>query len=448
MNSCHQPASLRLNCLWWLHPACAGAALLGALACLTYLTPESTYRGLWSVPKFFDLDDLLRCALLVGSLVFGSCVGSWIPPLRATSCDWKDAIPWHLVRMLFYAGFTLCILGYASWFAIGVSRGVNLSALLAVLKAEGPAMYEIRDYFAKAPGLTTMTQFGIAVVVLGVMLGTAHGWRRIRWMLILLLSLALIRALFLSERLALLELLIPGGILYLNLRRLRFVGRRDRLAPLLFLVPLVAPLFVYLFFMVFEYFRSWAAYYATASHMSLPEFALLRLAGYYVTAFNNGALLVQDIEGPLPLPYFSLEWLWKFPVLKDALDYEQLAQVPIVSMVAKLFATSANPEFNNPCGLILPHLDFGFAGAVFFYLSAGLIIGGLYSLFRKGHVLGLAYYPVFFIGILELPRVLYWPSSRVFPTWILLLPILFAGLRSLWTAAFPAAASPKVRPST
>ncbi|MBI5394535.1 MAG: oligosaccharide repeat unit polymerase [Verrucomicrobia bacterium] len=423
-----------MNILWWLHPACVAGALLASVTCLTYLTPESSFRALWEVPKCFYMDDLLRCLLLTGALVFGSCVGSWLPPLAAKPVDWRDAVPWNLVRMLFQVGLVLCLAGYAIWFAIGVTRGVTPAALLAVLKAEGTGMYEIREYFGKAPGLTTMTQFGMGVVVLGIMLGAAQGWRHIRWKIALLLLLTTVRALFLSERLALLELLIPCGILYLNLRHIRLGERRDRMGPLLFLVPLAAPLFVYLFFMAFEYFRSWAAYYAAASNLSLAEFALLRLAGYYITAINNGALLVQDLESPLPLPYFSLEWLWKFPVLKDFLDYEKLSQVPIISMEVKLVATSANPEFNNPCGLILPQLDFGFPGALVFYLWLGLIMGGLYRLFRQGHVLGLAYYPIFFVGILELPRVLYWPSSRVFPTWILLLPIFVAGLRSLWPA--------------
>jgi len=439
--------TLRVNNLWWLHPGCVAAMLLVATTCLTYVTPDSAFRALWDMPKCFELEDLLRTLLLTAALVFGACIGSWLPLLPRKLAEWEEAVPWNMVRLLFNAGFCLCLVGYVVWFAIGVSRGINFTTLVDVLKAQGTAVYAMRDYFSKAPGITTMTQFGMAVVVLGIPLGFAKGWRHVGWKLAVLLPITTVRALFLSERLALLELLIPAAVLYFNLRKLRLGDRRDRLDWLLLLVPIVAPVLAYLFFMVFEYFRSWAAHYAQASQMSLPEFALLRLLGYYVTSINNGAILLQDIEHPLPIPYYSLEWLWKFPVVKDFLDYEQVSHFPLIGLGSKLLAVEGNIEFNSPCGLILPVLDFGFAGGVIFYLWAGLILGAAYRLFQQGHILGLAYYPIFLVGLLELPRELYWPSSRVFPTWILLLPVLVAGLFQLRPRAAQVA-PPKTIPDT
>ncbi|MBI5686446.1 MAG: oligosaccharide repeat unit polymerase [Verrucomicrobia bacterium] len=439
--------TFRVNTLWWLHPACVAGMLLAATTCLTYVTPDASFRALWDLPKCFEFDYLLQTLLLTGAVVFSSCIGSWLPLLPRKPSEWKEAVPWNLVRLLFNAGFCFCLVGYAVWFAIGLSRGINFAALVAVLKAEGTSVYAMRDYFSKAPGITTMTQFAMAVVVLGIPLGFAKGWRPIRWKMAVLLLFTTVRALFLSERLALLELLIPAAVLYFNLRQLRLDGGRDKLGWLLLSVPVLAPVLAYLFFMVFEYFRSWA-YYSQVSQMSLPEFALLRLLGYYITSINNGAILLQDIEHPLPIPYYTLEWLWKFPVVKDFLDYEQVSHFPLIGLGSKLLAAEGNPEFNSPCGLILPVLDFGFTGGVVFYLWTGLILGAAYRLFTQGHIVGLAYYPILLVGLLELPRELYWFNSRVFPTWMLLAPILVAGLHQLRPPATNRAVPPKTIPTS
>jgi hypothetical protein len=85
-------------------------------------------------------------------------------------------------------------------------------------------------------------------------------------------------------------------------------------------------------------------------------------------------------------------------------------------------------------------LDFGFAGGMVYYLWMGLMLGASYRLFAQGQIIGLAYYPILLVGLLELPRELYWSNSRVFPTWMLLLPILAAGLRQLRSSPTQAAA--------
>ena len=64
------------------------------------------------------------------------------------------------------------------------------------------------------PGVTTCTQFGIAAVVLGCLIGSSVGWRLVRGKLVILFLLALVRALLYSERLAFLELAIPLLVLY------------------------------------------------------------------------------------------------------------------------------------------------------------------------------------------------------------------------------------------
>ena len=89
-----------------------------------------------------------------------------------------------------------------------------------------------------------------------------------------------------------------------------------------------------------------------------------------------------------------------------------------------------NPEFNNPGGLAVPVIDFGPVGALVFFLIAGVVIGFAYRSWRQGNPVGLLVYPVFFTGLLELPRYLYWTEGRVFPAMVFLLATAWFMTRS------------------
>ena len=96
--------------------------------------------------------------------------------------DWKLAVRWRSVRLLFNVSFILTVLAYIIWFAVGIKNGLNLSLILGILHRASDAHYVLRkEYFKTIPGVTTGTQFGLTVIVLGVPLGVANGWRTVRW---------------------------------------------------------------------------------------------------------------------------------------------------------------------------------------------------------------------------------------------------------------------------
>lgn len=61
-----------------------------------------------------------------------------------------------------------------------------------------------------------------------------------------------------------------------------------------------------------EYFRSWLNLYVDRWE-SFWGFILSRLAAYYVTAVNNGALMFEKLD-PLYVPFYTAVWFWKFPI--------------------------------------------------------------------------------------------------------------------------------------
>jgi len=65
-----------------------------------------------------------------------------------------------------------------------------------------------------------------------------------------------------------------------------------------------------------------------------------------------------------------------------------------------------------------------------FWLLAGLLCGLFYRWFVDGNMAGLLLYPVFFTGISEITRIMYWGEGRAVTAYLLLVPL--AWLCSTW----------------
>ena len=65
-----------------------------------------------------------------------------------------------------------------------------------------------------------------------------------------------------------------------------------------------------------------------------------------------------------------------------------------------------------------PYAEWGYAIGSAYLLIFGLLIGMSYRSFTLGRLAGVMTYPIFFTGLLELPRGLYWPLGRVTPAWL------------------------------
>jgi len=414
------PGSRSHGGIWWLNPAVAFAVPCLLAGLTAYFTSPVGYVTHWRTPKYFDL----TCLGLLLAVVVVFCCGCLIGSARRTNTKpvdrdgWLKQVPWQSVRFVFRMSFILTLFAYAVWFVLAVKNGLRLSILLEALHSSSVAVTDLRaEYLTTLPGITTATQFGIAVLILGVPLGVAQGWRSVRWQCITVFSLSVVRALVNSERLAFIELLVPFMISSVWLRP----AQRRVTRFLIRFAPVLGGVSLYLFFGAAEYFRSWNSFYA-ARESSFWSFIGLRLMGYYATALNNGALLWKA-AAPLPVhePLSTLNFLWHFPILKNVVPVFLPFLTIDDSRYVDLLTTAANPEFNNPSGIFQPLADFNIAGGLLYWLIWGVIIGFLYAEFKKRSVAGIFLYPTFFIALIEASRVLYWADGRFVPSSFLLI---------------------------
>ena len=419
--------------IWWLHPAALFGAAGVTIGLCAYLIPESTYRMYWRTPKFFGPQGLwvtLACCaiFMLAALLSSRFVARF--PRPAAQTDLAETIPWNLMTALFSISFYLALIGYVLWAGLAIERGMTLQSAWDVITGEKGAMFDARyTYLQTVGGVTTMAQFGAATMVFGAVIGFYQGWRRVRFKLGALLAMALIRALLNSERFALIELIVPFLIALLALKYFGSFQLSRRVRWLVNLAPAIGIMVLFPFFTGFEYIRSWTNYYAGGSQ-SLLEFGSMRLVGYYVTSFNNGAYLLNRLD-PVNAPYFTSHFLWTFPLSSPVV--KRLFPDPLLDSTDRWFYfpfldSEANLEFNNADGMLFPLMDFGVAGGLMYWFAVGLICGVLYERYQQRQASGLLLYPMVYLGLMEVPLTLYWSEGRaVFPLLLLVAaPALFA----------------------
>jgi hypothetical protein len=254
-----------------------------------------------------------------------------------------------------------------------------------------------------------------------------------------LLLLALVRAYLLSERLAIVEMVVPLALL--RAANLSERGTRNQRLGVT-LAPVLSVMAVLLMFGAAEYSRSWN-YYSSARDQPFAEFVTERLVGYYATSFNNGALLIKEDLRVNEAPFHTATFLWEapaeqvgeaFPIGVRGSDIVKDAE----ARKRSLLHSKGNPEFNSPSGIAAPFVDYGYLGGAFFFVLLGILVGTLHLSFVSGRLWGLLTYPIVFVGLLELPRYVYWVQGRATPALLAALLVVFLAARHA-TAALRAA---------
>ena len=238
--------------VWWLNPAVAFGMPAVVAGFVAYSTSSTAYRHFWRTAKYFNLSSfglLLGVVMLfICGCLFGSARRS--DGHRLPGAQWTLAIRWQAVRLLFRLSFILTIAAYGIWFAMAVKNGLNLGILFDSIRGASSADYNsFGQHLETIPGVTTATQFGLAVVTLGVPLAVATGWRSVRWQCLIVFALAVVRAFLNNERLAVIELLVPFAVSFIGFRP----PRSRRLHLLTQSAPVIGPMLLYVMFAVAEY---------------------------------------------------------------------------------------------------------------------------------------------------------------------------------------------------
>jgi oligosaccharide repeat unit polymerase len=410
--------------LWWLNPAWLFAVVIGGTMLAAALQGTYGYQ-LYGAHKYVGGQHVLLAALAI--LVFAS--GAWLA--TAIGGEIKATLPKSLriVRIWFWLMFGLVIFGYTVWVGEGFLHGLSLG-MLRDLIANPDSISEdaIRnELFPTIPGITTCVQFGVPAVLLGMWL-YIHGDRRVLWPMALIAALATIRALVWGERLATIELIVPAFVIWLRSRVL-VRSLSSQVGAALQLAPVLGILLLLLFFGSAEYFRSYQDY--RDDFNSISEFTWWRFSGYYTTCHNNGAMAMAT-QPPLPLPFWTIRPLWEFPGMENApFSYYALTGVDPIAARVSMLEHYGVPDLNNEGGLFMPLIDFGVVGFTVFWFSFGFVAGRVYRYFLAGTLAGLTMYPLFFVAILETPRLLYLSYTRAFPALVALLVVLWLTRRAV-----------------
>jgi oligosaccharide repeat unit polymerase len=302
---------------------------------------------------------------------------------------------------------------YLAWFASGIVRAGGPTKLVDAWLAN--PFYVKTQLLRTIPGLTTLTQLAVAAIPLGLAFGLLGRGTRTRRLAIAILLLATARAFVFSERLAILELLVP--IVYLAL------AKRTATVPKAVLLALGLVAAVAVVFTITELRRTYAY-----THNASPQRVTARFLGYYLTSIDNGSVVID--RHPAATPFANTgAFLWKFPVLSSfRADY-----VPGVGTVTLRYADifGRDPDTYWEPTFVEDDLNYeynvlstpGFLAADFGWLALpallllGFVSGTLYtraatSPFHR------ALYAVWLIGLLEFMRIMYFFDTRAFPAYV------------------------------
>lgn len=425
-----------------MSPAGALLLLVPGTLLLTFYLDDADFRLFYRATKSVPGDHLLLLAAAVALLGAVATFVARVPRRRPGTALLPGglAVP-RTLRRSAEVLFWLTMAGYVAFAATGASRGVTLSQVLQLLISQNAYEGNLKDEFAGVAGITTLTQCGIAFVVVATYVLLRVRDRRLLLQLGVVLLLSLVRSFVNSERLALIEVAVPlVAVVAMAARHSAVPARRlaARAAPVV-LAPLLLALFA-----LFEYSRSWT-FFSTRTDQPFPVFAAVRLAGYYATSYNNGYLQLEHATYPGRLPRESVSFFWEAPFVSQLGLYDLLGTTP-PSTSQDVLERYANPEFNNLGGITAPMVDFGVPGGLVYLALLGAVIGLLYRGFREGTVMGALLYPVALTGLLELPRYLYLAQGRVVPA-VLGLVVVGAVLLRERRAAPPRPRPPAPRPT-
>ncbi|MET1249192.1 O-antigen polymerase [Sporolactobacillus sp. STCC-11] len=412
--------------IWWIHPVSIYAILM-LLVILANRMSEAQYRLQYNTSKGINSTFVILYFATFICFVFGYLISKKHRVVLSAKrglhygIDKFDfgALSINSVYRVYRILFWICIIAYCIWY-INFLRINGLSILSSFRSTTtlANAMYVMRDNSGRVSGITTFTETGMLVLPLGVYVIANVNSNLIKKKIIkqmgLIIILALFRSISFSERLAIIELLVPMIVTMIALTN------NKKFRVWIWLAPVFAIIALVVVFGLFEYTRSWLRFYHT-EYDSYLEFIIQRIVGYYNNAINTECLYVSHSSAGI-LPYRSIEWLWNLPGMSYV--YSLLAPFNIPEAFTSVLNTYANPEYNNPGGLLTFYVDFGLFFPIF-QIAFGYIVGRLYKLFLKGNLVGLIMYSYVYMCLLELPRLFSLGGTRSFFVYVALIIILF-----------------------
>ncbi len=341
------------------------------------------------------------------------------------------------LAVLLEATLVVSVGAYALWFGLGIVRAGGVAQLFEIWRTHPSRVKE--EILATLPGITTLTQLAVASIPLAIAFELFRRGSAIRVLVVVVLALTAVRAVLYSERLAIIELLLP--LLFLLLAPRKVTVPRVAVYATAFLVTAMT------FFAVTELRRT----YVYTQDFSVGKSAA-RFFGYYLTSVNNGMAVIDHYPARTPF-YSSGQILWSFPGVSDL----RLEHVPALGSVSLRYvdafgvdpgsfwpgafaAQGLSYEFSVFTGPGNLAADFGWAGLIAVFVL-GVVSGRLY---RRSETTAFhrALYGVWLVGLFEFMRILYFASPRVFPAYVVFVGAYLVLRRTPFRAAIAEHHSP------
>jgi hypothetical protein len=390
---------------WWTSPAGINFGFLVPVMMLIAWVGDSAFSGL-TIRGIRFLNPyyiVLGCFVLVMTGLSG-WIGSYV---AITGRNGKRLRDDNWEREALVVG-GIALLAYAIWF-----RDFLLNPMLLINTFLG-AYRPDRTNIELTTGITSLSNTApvfFSIYAYKVIAMRVKVSRPMHVMCAVLSGFTLFRVYAWSERLAMIEALVPIGLACFG----SMAAASGRLSKVISsLGPVIAIPMLILYFAVFEYVRSWQ-YSEYNKRYGFWEFATGRLVSYYYTSLNNGAGMLATNNWPTFKFENTLNWLHRAPFVGPAFS----SAVDLQSLRLDEFLWRfGDPEFNNPSGIYAALYDLGFPLGTLYFCVVGFIGGVIYRAYRVESFAGVLLYPLFFIAFLEVFRFPYLGTSRAF-TWTL-----------------------------
>jgi oligosaccharide repeat unit polymerase len=382
------------------------------LAAICLISTDNNFLH-WQVPKDFNLLRLLYYFFLVACLVVGTLF------TKTKNLNQQNSLEpeFKKINFAYWLLVNLMLVGYLFWIFFILERGGGIGLLMQAFSPTAGTYSRLNQYVSGVAGITSLTQFGPGAAALaGYFRAKDEPWK---FKVLIIWVPALFRAVINAERIAIIEVVIPFFIMW-------FLYAKNLKRPKIEISIAVGLAVTYI--AVAEYTRSWLSYYSLAYHGKLSSFLLERIQGYYVTSVNNGFLLI-DHYGPGPrAPFGTFDFFFRFPVIKNLFRNLPMSGLNPAGDSLSTYGSFSNPGFNNPNGLLVFVIDWGWLIAPIAAVLLGIFVSIFYQKAIKGDFAALVYFSSTFYGFIELPRYLLWANSRSF-----LYLITFLILRNLFS---------------
>ena len=153
--------------LWWISPAGAMSFVVIPTILLAASISDKAFRQSWGTPKYFDQPAAVLLLLGVVLFMATSAIPLWAAGRRPESAPWPGLRAEVVDRLVLASTwlFRVTIFGYAVYGLVGVARGARPAMLIDALLTQDNLGGDLKDTFAPVAGVTTLTQVGIAYIV-------------------------------------------------------------------------------------------------------------------------------------------------------------------------------------------------------------------------------------------------------------------------------------------